>query len=204
MTEARRAAKNRAATQRRSVSPPRIDAAIAVRVSDRGPDRRAAAILTAEIKDGKRLGSADDPGVRAAAFRADFALHAGRLRGGAPRLGSTLGRNCFWIHSLLTGPFHELGRDGVPHYHDTDDAIFTNQPGGTDARGLNRWISGISPWKIRRRSAPYRRNQPEHFGGAASGLPGFGSAGAMTSTAKVPGGVAVGGGRSSLRPAPGS
>ena len=56
------------------------------RRSDRRPDGRAAAILASEIQDGERLGSADDPGVGAAAFRADLALWAGGFRDGAPGL----------------------------------------------------------------------------------------------------------------------
>src|SRR5881398_483690 len=61
-------------------------AALSRRPSDGGSHRRAAAVLTSEVENRERLGSADDPGIRAAAFRADLALRAGGLRDGTPGL----------------------------------------------------------------------------------------------------------------------
>ena len=53
--------------------------------SDGGADRRAAAILAAEVEDRKRFGPADDAGVRAATLRADFPLRSRNLRSRGPR-----------------------------------------------------------------------------------------------------------------------
>ena len=48
--------------------------------SDGRADRRAATILAAEIQDRERFGAADNPRVRAAAFRANLPLRSRHLR----------------------------------------------------------------------------------------------------------------------------
>jgi hypothetical protein len=65
--------------------------------SDRGTDRRPAAVFAPEVQDRERFRTADDPSVRAAAFRADLAL-GGRNLGSAGPLGTPLCLHGFLLH----------------------------------------------------------------------------------------------------------
>ena len=85
-------------------------------VLDRGTDRGPPAVFTPEVENRKGFRAADNPRVRAAALRTDFALGSRNLRSTAAFL-STLCLDRFWVHRCSAHHIQSRGC-GRPNLHD--------------------------------------------------------------------------------------